>query len=339
MIFMELFGAGNRPTGQLESVNWSPLHRVLTLKQRFHTWLTTMSPRWKVLRRNWPALFFLTPSVLGTGLFFFVPFLLVIVYSLVDNPVMMRPVFLTNYIDLLSNQAYLQAAGNTLIFSLISLPLVILLSLLLAILLNSKLKARSPLRSLFLSPLLVPVASVVLVWQVVFSFNGALNTSLSGLGWLAESGWLPIDWLKSDSARFVIIGLYLWKNLGYNMVLFLAALNSVPAQLLESARVDGATAWQRFISITFRFITPTLLFTTIISFINSFKVFRETYLLAGDYPYEVLYMLQHFMNNMFRSLDYQKLSAAAIVMALVMIAIIGILFVVEGRSGKDLEDT
>lgn len=285
------------------------------------------------LRREWPSALFLSPSLLGTGLFFFVPFLLVIWYSLVDNPVIMRFVLLQNYIDLFDNQAYLQAAGNTLIFSLISLPLVVGLSLALALLLNSKLKARSQLRSLFLSPLLVPVASVVLVWQVLFSFNGVLNTALKSFD------RLPVDWLKSDYARYVIIGLYLWKNLGYNMVLFLAALNNVPAQLLDSARVDGASAWHRFRFITFKYITPTLLFTTIISFINSFKVFRETYLLAGDYPYEVLYMLQHFMNNMFRSLDYQKLSAAAIIMALVMMAIIGILFLVESRSGKDLEDS
>jgi len=109
--------------------------------------------------------------------------------------------------------------------------------------------------------------------------------------------------------------------------------------MLDSARVDGANAWQRFRSITFKYLTPTLLFTLVISFINSFKIFRETYLLAGDYPYEVLYMLQHYMNNMFRSLDYQKLSAAAIIMALVMMVVIAILFVVESRSGRDLEES
>ena len=123
------------------------------------------------------------------------------------------------------------------------------------------------------------------------------------------------------------------------MVLFLAALNAVPVEMLDSARVDGANAWQRFRSITFKYLTPTLLFTLVISFINSFKIFRETYLLAGDYPYEVLYMLQHYMNNMFRSLDYQKLSAAAIIMALVMMVVIAILFVVESRSGRDLEES
>jgi len=285
------------------------------------------------LHRDWPAAIFLAPSLLGTALFFFIPFLLVIWYAMVDNPVIMSFVGLQNFISLFQNQAYLQAAGNTLLFSIISLPLVVGLSLGLAMILNGKLKARSQLRSLFLSPLLVPVASIVLVWQVVFSYNGALNTSL------ANFGFIPVDWLKSDSARFVIIGLYLWKNLGYNMVLFLAALNAVPVEMLDSARVDGANAWQRFRSITFKYLTPTLLFTLVISFINSFKIFRETYLLAGDYPYEVLYMLQHYMNNMFRSLDYQKLSAAAIIMALVMMVVIAILFVVESRSGRDLEES
>jgi multiple sugar transport system permease protein len=187
------------------------------------------------LHRDWPAAIFLAPSLLGTALFFFIPFLLVIWYAMVDNPVIMNFVGLGNFINLFQNQAYLQAAGNTMLFSIISLPLVVGLSLVLAMILNGKLKARSQLRSLFLSPLLVPVASIVLVWQVVFSYNGALNTSL------ADFGFIPVDWLKSDSARFVIIGLYLWKNLGYNMVLFLAALNTVPVELLDSARVDGAT--------------------------------------------------------------------------------------------------
>lgn len=283
-------------------------------------------------RQGLQPVLYLAPSLMGTALFFFVPFTLVIYYAMIDNPVMQRFVFLNNFIALFNNSAFLQAAGNTLIFSLISLPLVVLLALLLAMLLNGRLKARSQLRSLFLSPLLVPVASIVLVWQVLFNYRGAINTGLM------EAGMLPVDWMKSDWSRMIIIALYLWKNLGYNMVLFLAGLNSVPPQLLESARVDGAGPWFRFSRITFRYLTPTLLFVSIISFINSFKVFRETYLLAGDYPYDVLYMLQHFMNNMFRSLDYQKLSAAAIVMAGVMILIISILFWVENHIGRDVEE-
>jgi multiple sugar transport system permease protein len=121
------------------------------------------------------------------------------------------------------------------------------------------------------------------------------------------------------------------------MILFMSALANVPQPLLEAAAVDGASAFRRFWQIKLRFISPTLLFVTILSLLNSFKVFREVYLLTGDYPYKSLYLLQHFMNNTFKSLDYQKLSAAALIIALIITVIIGILFFTEGRFGRDIE--
>ncbi|MBS6367382.1 MAG: sugar ABC transporter permease, partial [Clostridiales bacterium] len=110
-----------------------------------------------------------------------------------------------------------------------------------------------------------------------------------------------------------------------------------PRELLEVAEVEGASKLHQFLHIKLRYLSPTVLFVTILSLINSFKVFREIYLLTGNYPYEGLYMLQHFMNNTFASLDYQKLSAAAVLMALVMVVIIALLFVIEDRFGKDVE--
>ena len=121
------------------------------------------------------------------------------------------------------------------------------------------------------------------------------------------------------------------------MILFMAALSAIPKDVLEVSVLDGASSWKQFWSIKFRYITPTLFFVGIMSLINSFKVFREVYLLTGDYPYDSLYMLQHFMNNTFKSLDYQKLSAAAIIMCLVMMVIIGILFIFEDKIGRDVE--
>ena len=103
------------------------------------------------------------------------------------------------------------------------------------------------------------------------------------------------------------------------------------------AKLESATSLQTFFYIKMRYLSSTILFVTIMSLINSFKVFREVYLLTGDRPYDTLYMMQHFMNNMFKSLDYQKLSAAAIIMAVVMVVIIGILFLVEAAYGKDVE--
>jgi multiple sugar transport system permease protein len=117
----------------------------------------------------------------------------------------------------------------------------------------------------------------------------------------------------------------------------MAALAAIPRDVLEVSLLDGASSFKQFWFIKLRYITPTIFFVGIMSLINSFKVFREVYLLTGDYPYDTLYMLQHFMNNTFRSLDYQKLSSAAIIMCIVMIIVIGILFIVEDKFGKDVE--
>ena len=121
------------------------------------------------------------------------------------------------------------------------------------------------------------------------------------------------------------------------MILFMAALNNIPRTLLEVADVEGASAAHKFFKIKLRYLSPTVLFVTILSIINSFKIFREIYLMTGDYPYTGLYMMQHFMNNMFNDLDYQRLSAAAVFMALAMIVLIAILFAVENWFGKDVE--
>ena len=146
-----------------------------------------------------------------------------------------------------------------------------------------------------------------------------------------------IDWLKSDKSMIVIVLLFLWKNLGYNMILFLSALNNIPKDLIEVADLEGASPMWRMVHIKFRYLSPTFMFVTIMSLINSFKLFREVYLLTGDYPHENLFMLQHFMNNTFRTLDYQKLSSAALVMAAVMVLIIGVLFTIESIFGRDVE--
>lgn len=273
----------------------------------------------------------LAPSLIGVLIFFIVPFFVIIFYSLVDNPINKDFVFLDNYIYVIKNSAFKRATMNTLTFSLISVPLAVVLSMLLAMLLDCKIPFVSQFRTCFLCPMMVPVASVVLIWQVIFHYNGALND------FLARFGVDKIDWLKSTKGQIVIVVLFLWKNLGYNMILFLSALNNIPKDVLEVATLEGASPFYKFFRIKLRYLSPTILFVTVLSLINSFKVFREVYLLTGDYPYDSLYMLQHFMNNTFRNIDYQKLSSAAILMAIVMIIIIGALFIAENKFGEDVE--
>lgn len=165
-----------------------------------------------------------------------------------------------------------------------------------------------------------------------FDYNGVVNVAVQ------KFGGGQVDWLKSSAGLLVIILLFLWKNLGYNMILFLSAMGNIPKDIIEVAELDGANRWQIFLHVKLRYLSPTIMFVTILSMINSFKVFREIYLLTGEYPYGALYMLQHYMNNTFASADYQKLSTAAIYMSFVMIVIMGILFWVEHHFGKDLEE-
>lgn len=274
---------------------------------------------------------FLAPSVIGVSIFYILPFFVVVYYSFIRSPINREFVFLDNYINVINNEAFRIAVKNTAEFSLISVPLAVILSLGLALLLEAKIPLKSQFRTFFLSPMMVPVASVVLIWQVLFDYNGVINE------FLMNFGSDKIDWLKSDYCLLVIALLYLWKNLGYNMILFMAALANVPRELLEAADVEGAPGWYKFFAIKLRYLSPTVLFVTIFSLINSFKVFREVYLLTGNYPYEGLYMLQHFMNNVFENIDYQKLSAAAVLLALFMVALIAVLFKAEDVFGRDVE--
>ncbi len=277
------------------------------------------------------SLCYLSPSLLGVGVFFIVPFGVVVYYSMIDGVASKNFVFLENFTRLFTNSAFKMAARNTLKFSAMAVPLAVILAIVLALMLESRIPGKSQFRTFFLSPMMVPVASVVLIWQVLFNYNGTVNEFLMAFG--AER----IDWLQSDYSMIVVLLLFLWKNLGYNMILFMAGLANIPKDLLEAADVAGASESYKFFAIKLRYLSPTVLFVTILSLINSFKVFREVYLLTGDYPYESLYMLQHFMNNTFRSLDYQKLSAAAVVMAIVMVVLIALLFKVEDWFGKDVE--
>ena len=286
----------------------------------------------KKLRDGAVSWSWLVPSLVGVLLFFILPFCVVIYYSVLDNPIFANFVGFQNFIKLFQNAAFLQATRNTIIFSLIAVPLSVVLSLWMAFALNSRIPGKSWLRSCFLCPLMVPIASVVLVWQVIFHNHGTLNqiTELFGME--------PVDWLKTNWSYGVLTVMFLWKTLGYNMILFMSAIAGIPQDIVEVAQLEGASSFYTFLHIKLRYLSPTILFVTILSIISSFKMFREVYLLTGDYPFESMYLLQHFMNNTFNSLDYQKLSSAAVLLSIVMIIIIGILFLIERKFGEDVEE-
>ena len=275
---------------------------------------------------------FLLPSAVGMLVFYIIPFFVIIYYSLINNPVKKSFVFLDNFTALIKNSAFRQASVNTLRFSALAVPLAVILSLVLALALMRNIPFKSQLRTVFLSPMMVPVASVILIWQVVFHYNGTANEILTLFG------AAPVDWLKSDFSQIVVILLFLWKNLGYNMILFMSALSAIPVDVLEVAQLEGASDMQIFFKIKLRYLSSTMVFVTLMSVINSFKIFREVYLLTGDYPYDTLYMLQHFMNNVFGRLEYQKLSAAAIIMALAVSVIIAVLLFIDSKAEEGIAE-
>ncbi|MEK4327151.1 sugar ABC transporter permease [Paenibacillus sp. FSL R7-0312] len=287
--------------------------------------------------KNWArkdssiAWLFLAPSVAGFALFYLIPFGMGVFYSFMDRTVGGQYVGLQNYRELIAGDSFRKAASGTFYFSLVSVPLLIVLSLGLALLLNRSLYGQKWLRTAYVLPLVVPVASIILVWQILFDWNGALNAWLSGFG-LAR-----VDWMKTEAARNVIITMYIWKNIGYNVILFLAGLQQIPKDYYETAQIEGAGRLRQFRSITLVYLTSTMFFVVIMSIINSFKVFRETYLIAGPYPYDSIYMLQHFMNNMFLSLDLPKMTAASTLMVGGILIIVLGLFAMERRYRRYME--
>ena len=276
---------------------------------------------------------FLLPSFAGVMLFFIIPFIMLVDMSFKKSATNSSFVGFENYSKVLSNDAFHTACKNTAFLSAVTIPLGVILSLVLALILNSRLPARSFFRAVLLTPMMVPVASVVLIWQVFFSYNGVLN------GWLAQwFGASRTDWFKDDSGQIIIILLFLWKNLGLNIILFLSALNNIPNEVIESSLMDGCGPVKRFFRIRLHYLGPTVFFVAIMSLINSFKIFREVYLLTGDYPYDKLYTLQHFMNNKFSHLDYSQLSTGAVIMSIAMILIFGVLFLIESKIDSGTEE-
>jgi multiple sugar transport system permease protein len=277
------------------------------------------------------AIGFLVPSIIGFAIFYLIPFALGVVYSFMDRTIDGSFVGLANYQDLLASDSFRKASKNTLLFTGISVPLLIVVSLLIALLLNQNVFIRKWLRTAYVLPLVVPVASIVMVWQILFDWNGALN------GWLHQVGHERVDWMNSEWARGVISAAYLWKNVGYNIILFLAGLQSIPTDYYETADLEGAGPLRKLTSITLIYLIPTLFFVVLMSIINSFKIFRETYLIAGDYPHDSIYMLQHYMNNMFYSLDVQKLTAAATLMVIVIFVLVLGMMTLERKFRQFME--
>jgi multiple sugar transport system permease protein len=242
---------------------------------------------------------FAAPALAAILVFFLLPVLAALALSLTDFDIYaladlrnLRFVGLHNYGALLHDPLFWKALGNTLYFVVVGVPLSIAVSLGAALLLHSKLGWFRPFfRTAFFAPVVTTVVAVAVIWRYLFHTRyGLVNWALSGVG------LHPIDWLGDPRwAMPTIILFAVWKNFGYNMIIFLAGLQSIPEDLYEAARIDGASRWHQFVHVTLPMLGPTLLLVGILTLAGYFQLFAEPYVMTQGGPLQstvsVLYLM------------------------------------------------
>ena len=238
----------------------------------------------------------LLPSLLGIAVFFLIPYVRVLYYSFVNNQFQKKFVWFRNYQEVLENDFFLLALKNSFWLIVIGVPALMLLALVLSLLLSFSMRKFYVLRDLFVFPMMVPTAAIVMVWQnLFFDFETALPIYL----------------------------LFVWKNLGICIILLTAALTTIDNSFYEAARLDGASAFRLHIKISVPLIAPTFFFTVLLAVMNSFKIFKESFLFyGGKYPPEHSYTLQFYMNNNFLKFNYPALASASIITSLLALVIV-----------------
>jgi multiple sugar transport system permease protein len=276
------------------------------------------------------ASLFLLPSVVGFFIFTAFPVVAAIGLAFYDYDLLFGREFngLQNFEDLAKDDVFRAAVVNTLYFTLASVPLSVVLGLGAALLVNQALRGVVLFRTIYLLPWVTVTVAVALVWRWIYLPDvGLMNTML---------GWVGIDgpnWLTSKTwAMPALIIMSVWKSFGYNMVIFLAGLQAIPQHLYDAAKVDGATAWKRFVHITLPMLSPTTLFVMVISFITSFQVFDQALVMTNGGPGTstttlVLYIYQAG----FQSYKMGYASAIALVLFVVVAAVTAVQFTLQRR--------
>jgi multiple sugar transport system permease protein len=245
------------------------------------------------------AWWFVAPALFVIGVFFFLPVLAALALSVTDFDIYaladwrnLRVVGLRNYIELLQTPLFWRALGNTLYFVVVGVPLSIAVSLGAAVLLHSRLaRFRAFFRTALFAPVVTTLVAAAVVWRYLFNTrHGWLNYALGGVG------VAPIDWLGDPHwAMPAIIVFAMWKNFGYNMIILLAGLQAIPADLYEAARIDGASFWRQFRHVTLPALSPLLLMVGILTVAGYFQLFAEPYVMTQGGPLQstvsVLYLM------------------------------------------------
>ncbi len=281
---------------------------------------------------------FLAPALIAIGLFFCVPVAAALLLSLTDFDIYaladlsnLRFVGLQNYERLFANPLFWGAMKNTGLFALFGVPLSIAASLAAAVILNDRtVKWRPVWRVIFFAPFVTTLVATAVLW------NYLLHTRYGVINWAISSIGLPaVDWLGDPATSIPAILMFVvWKIFGYNMLIFLAVLQTVPDELYEAARIDGAGPWTRFRHVTLPAIAPTVLLVSIISVASFFQLFAEPYVMTQGGPAQSTVTVLYFMyEEGFKWWNLGSASAVAFILFLCILAVTLVQLAVAKRVG------
>ena len=273
-----------------------------------------------MFRRKKIVWLLLLPGLAGLMLFYVVPFFGGIYFSVTDGTYENNFVGLQNYVQVLQNPMFQLGLRNTWELSLLCAPVIWLMAFILSAMLRTLKERSTPFRNILLLPYLMPSSAMLLIWTLMFDYGGVVNRLVTAMG------FERVLWLEEDALRFPIVLLYIWKNVGFSVVLFASALSAVHPSLYEYASLEGAGWWTQSFRITLPQILPTAFLVFVLAWVNAFKIFKEAYFIGGDYPTTQIYTLQHFMNNKFAKLEYQDVTAAAYMFAVGVMVLFALMY-------------
>jgi len=288
-----------------------------SVKERGNAWPWREDPLFHRKKIVW---LLLLPGLLGIMAFYVVPFFGGVYFSLMDGSFQNTFVGLDNYERVLQNPMFQLGLKNTWELSMMCAPVIWLLSFILAAMLKTLKDRATPFRNILLLPYLMPSSAMLLIWTLMFDYGGVINRLVVAMG------FERVLWLDEDALRIPIVLLYIWKNLGFSVVLFASALSAVHPSLYEFASLEGAGWWTQSFRITLPQILPTAFLVFVLAWVNAFKIFKEAYFIGGDYPTSQIYTLQHFMNNKFAKLEYQDVTTAAYLFAIGVMVLFALMY-------------
>lgn len=268
---------------------------------------------------------YILPSLCGILFFYGIPFILSFYYTLLNNMGEKKLIGLKNFSETLHNSMFQRGLTNQSLFIVIAVPLCLILALFFTLCIRKLNKGKKVIFLISIIPFVIPSGTSIYFWKCIFDVNGLANKILYSLN-------IPmVNWYNSKWVMVIAVIIFLWKNVGVTSLILYVGFNQIPKEYYEMADMEGINRFQRFYKITLVYLTPIIFISILLLVVNSFKIFKEIYLLFGNYPNENIYLLQHYMNNHFFRLNLQKLTTASYLLFIIIGLFISLMFLLQKR--------